>query len=37
MANKNKRICINGEGPAGQTVAMNLEKKGHDNDVIYEK
>lgn len=37
MANKDKRICIIGGGPAGQTVAMNLEKKGYDNYVIYEK
>lgn len=37
MANLKQRICIIGGGPAGQTVAMNLEKKGYDNYVIYEK
>ena len=37
MANKDKRICIIGGGPAGQTVAMYLEKKGYDKYVIYVK
>ena len=34
---KNTRICIVGGGPAGQSLAMYLEKAGFDNYVIYEK
>lgn len=37
MENKNIRIAIIGGGPAGMTAAMNLEKKGYDNYVVYEK
>jgi len=37
MADKNKRICIIGGGPAGTSAAMYLEKNGYDNYVIYEK
>lgn len=34
---KDERICIIGAGPAGLSAAMNLEKKGYKNYVIYEK
>lgn len=37
MANLNERICIIGGGPAGISTAMQLEKKGYTNYVIYEK
>lgn len=37
MEDKNIRIAIIGGGPAGMTAAMNLEKKGYDNYVVFEK
>ena len=37
MKDFDQRICIVGGGPAGQSMAMYLEKAGYKNYVIYEK
>ena len=37
MTDKNVRIAIVGGGPAGQSVAMYLEKNGYDNYVILRR